>query len=144
MTYQGLYRKVSITIDIICLIGFPLVLGIIVNYMLAIGVLVFVATVTVLRRRFLDEKTEKLVLGAIPSTRRDGEKTSSLADCRPIRPIRLMALTALLMTCLVAGGVVIAFAVGSPFPWIPVGCLVMVWVGVAIIALSHHFRQRPR
>jgi uncharacterized membrane protein len=144
MDNQHLYRKISTTIDIICVIGFPLVLGILINYVLAIGVFVIIASVTLLRRRFLGERAEKLVLGAVPSTRRDGEKDDSLVDSRPNGPLRIMAVATLVMTCLLTVRLIASFGLGSPIPWIPVGCLVIVWVGVAIFAFGYRFKRHSQ
>lgn len=56
MNDRLLYRKVSIVIDIFCVVGIPLVLGIVVNYVLGIVVLVIIGTVIVLRRRFFGQE----------------------------------------------------------------------------------------
>lgn len=140
---QGLYRKVRMMIDIYCVVGIPLALWILINYVVGIIALVMIITVTLLRRRFLDDKTERLVSGAFPVVVSNTEHTGDAARSRTdARPIRVMSLAAFLATCLVASGVVIALANGSPFPWIPVGCVLVVWAGVGLTALGHHFGQR--
>jgi hypothetical protein len=140
MNNKTLYRKVSATIDILCVIGFPLALGILVNYVLGVGVLVFVVIVTLLRRRFLDEKAQGLVLGGIP---RSGRKDETAASSRAgDKPIRIMALAVLLATCLVVVRVVVALSVGDSFPWIPVVCLLAIWFGVAMVAVGNRLGRR--
>src|ERR1700685_2353386 len=105
MNSQRFYRKTSITIGIMCLIGIPLALGILINYVLAIGVFAIIAVVTVLRRMFLEQKPEKLVLGAAPSLGySDAQTASSPADGRPIR---IMVLAAALVTA----GAIVSFVI---------------------------------
>lgn len=120
-------------------------LGILVNYVLGIGLMAFVFAVALWRRRYLDDKVERAVLGtlpaAFPGNERRIEQNSSGADGGPIR---VMILVTLLMTGLVVAGMVIAIAAGSAFSWIPVGCLLLVWIGVALTALGNYFGRRSR
>jgi len=96
-----IYRKARVVIDIYYVVAIPLAQGIVTNYVVGIVALIMGAAVTLLRRRFLDEQAEILVLGDFPATgprgRRAGEKVSSRADGRSIR---VMALAALAATCL--------------------------------------------
>ena len=94
INYRRLYSRTTITIDILCLVGLPIVLGVLVNYVLGIGLFAFIGVVTVLRKRFLDDKTEKLVLGVVPNGRQEDEMAASPREGRG--PIRIMAFAAAL------------------------------------------------
>ena len=140
INYKSLYRKVSVAIDIMCLIGIPLALGILINYVLAISVFAIIAVVTVFRRRVLDEKAEKLVLGAAPSLGCPGEKTAdSQADGRPIR---VMALAAVLITAGAIVSLAIHLASGEAFPVLLIGCVAASWFGVAMTAVGRRLGRR--
>jgi len=138
--YQRLYRRTSITIDILCLVGLPLVLGVLVNYVLGIGLFAFIGVVTVLRKRFLDEKTEKLVLGMVPSGRQTDEMpASSQTDGSPIR---VMALAAVLITVGAIVSLAIHLASGEAFPLLLIGCVAAIWFGVAMTAVGQRRGRR--
>jgi hypothetical protein len=138
--YQRLYRRTSITIDILCLVVIPLVLGIVINYVLAIGVFIIIGAVTVFRRRFLDEKAEKLVLGATPSLGYSDEQTAgSQTDGRPIR---IMVLAAALITAGAIVSLVIHLTSGPAFPIWLIGCVVAIWFGVGMTAVGHRLGRR--
>jgi hypothetical protein len=140
MNYQRLYRRTSITIDILCLVGIPLVLGIVINYVLAISVFAIIAVVTFFRRRFLDEKAEKLVLSVTPSLGYSDEQTaSSQTDGRPIR---IMVLAAALITAGAIVSLVIHLTSGPPFPIWLIGCVVAIWFGVAMTAVGQWLGRR--
>jgi hypothetical protein len=136
---ERLYRKVRTVIDIYLLVGIPLGVGIVINYVLGIGVLGIIATVTIWRRRFVDERFQELIIEASPRGKRRSEPTGRLS-----KPGEIMALSALVTTCLIAGRMIVDLYVGRPFPWVPASCLLIVWVGVGIVALSHYLRQRSR
>jgi hypothetical protein len=140
--YQRLYRRTSITIDILCLVVIPLVLGIVVNYLLAISVFAIIAVVTFFRRRFLDEKAEKLFLGAAPNLGYPAEQTaSSQTDGRPIR---VMALAAALITAGAIVSLAIHLASGEAFPILLIGCVAAIWFGVAMTAVGQRLGRRSR
>jgi hypothetical protein len=140
MSPQSLYRRVSIVIDITCLVGFPLALGIVVNYVLAVGVFAIIAAVTVFRRRFLDDKAEKLVFGISLSQSHTGEKTaSSQADGRPIR---VMVLAAALVTAGAIVLLVIYVTSGQSVPIWLIGSVVAIWFGVTMTAVGRRLGRR--
>lgn len=130
----------SVAIDIMCLIGIPLALGIVINYVLAIGVFAIIAVVTVFRRRFLDEKAEELVLGISPSQGYTGEKTAgSQTDGRPII---IMVLAAALVTSIPIVSLVIHLASGEDVPIWLIGCIAAIWFGVAMTAVGQWLWRR--
>lgn len=138
--YQRLYRRTSITIDVLCLVGFPLVLGILVNYVLGIGTLVFLTVIIVLRRRFLDEKAEKIVLGSAlnlgyPADGATGSPTDG-------KPIRIMMLAAVLVTAIPIVSLVIHLTSGEGFSIWPIGCIAAIWFGVGMTAFGHRLGHR--
>jgi hypothetical protein len=140
--YQRLYRRTSITIDILCLVGFPLVLGIAVNYLLGVGMFIFVAIVTGLRRRFLDERTKTLVVGS-PD---DGDHTAGRTIGAPAggTAIKLVALTAALATIIAIVSLAVHLISGSAFPIWQVVCVAAIWLGVALVAISHSLTRVSR
>jgi hypothetical protein len=148
MDYKHLYHRVSVAIDVVGIVGIPLVVGILINPLLGIGVLAILGTVTVLRKRFLDKGAEKVVLGVLPSAEQKGkvgfQADRRSADRRSVKPLRRMVLAALVATCLVAIRVVVTFGVGSIFPKISVYSILIVWFGVAIVALGYHIGRRHR
>ena len=127
MSDDSLYRRVSLAIDIMCLVGFPLGLALFVNYVLAIGVLAIIAVVTFLRRRFLDEKAAAVVEGVGPSRDHTGK------DCQPVR---VMTLAALLATVCVMVPLGIQLASGVTVAMWLVACLAVIWFGVAMVAVG--------
>jgi hypothetical protein len=132
--YQRLYRRTSITIDILCLVVIPLVLGIVVNYLLAISVFAIIAVVTFFRRRFLDEKAENL---GYPAEQTASSQTDG-------RPIRVMALAAALITAGAIVSLAIHLASGEAFPILLIGCVAAIWFGVAMTAVGQRLGRRSR
>ena len=139
---QSLYRKVSVTIDVACLVGFPLALGIWVKLYLAISVFAIIAVVAFLRRRYLDEKAETLVLGAAPSLGYPVEQTPrSRVDGRPIR---IMVLAAGLVTAVPIVSIVIQFVSGEAVTIWLIGCTAAIWFGVTMTAVGQWLGRRSR
>jgi hypothetical protein len=131
---QSLYRKVRMMIDIYCVVGIPLGLWILTNYVVGIIALVMIITVTLLRKRFLDEKAENLVLGVAPSGGFSGEKAAdSQVDGRPVR---IMVFAAALVTVIPIVSLGIHLASGEDFPIWLIGCVAAIWFGVAMTAVG--------
>jgi hypothetical protein len=137
MDTQSPYRKVSVTIDILCLVGFPIGLGIAINYVLGICVFAIIAIVTVLRRRFLDDKAEKLVVGAVPRYEGSSEKIDG-------RPVLIMVSAAALVTVAPIVSLIIHLGAGEGFPTWLIGCIAMIWFGVAMVAVGRWLARRSQ
>jgi hypothetical protein len=106
MNTQSLYRKVSVTIDILCVVGFPVGLGIAINYVLGICVFAIIAVVAVLRRRFLDDKAERLVVGAVPRYGGSSEESDG-------RAVLIMVLAAALITVAAIVSLIVHLGAGA-------------------------------
>lgn len=134
MASQDLYRKVALALDILCLVGFPLALGILVSPVLAISVFAIIAVATALRRRFLDEKAERLVLGvAITGERAEEKVADSRADSRPVR---IMVAGAVVVTAVPIVSLAIHLVSGKGFPVWLIVCTGAIWFGVIMTAVG--------
>ncbi len=121
----------SIAVDVGCLIVFPLGLGIAVNYILGIGVLVFVAAVTILRRRLLDEKVEAVLYGVT----KEGEEEKETIAITGGR-VKILVLAAVVSTMLTIAMVIIYLAGGEAIPSWPLISLAVIWLGVMAVVLG--------
>lgn len=128
---RELHRRVSIAVDVGCLIVFPLGLGIAVNYILGIGVLVFVAAVTILRRRLLDEKVEAVLYGVT----KEGEEEKETIAITGGR-VKILVLAAVVSTMLTIAMVIIYLAGGEAIPSWPLISLAVIWLGVMAVVLG--------
>jgi uncharacterized membrane protein len=136
MDPRELHRKVSSAVDLGCLIGFPLGLGIAVNYILGIGMLVFVAVVTILRRRHLDDKVEVALYGVA----KDEERKETIIIGGAL--VKVLVLVAVAATMLTIGAIGIYLVVGEASPRWPLVALAAIWLGVLAVAVGARLDKR--
>lgn len=137
---RRLYRNTLFAMDVLLLVGIPFALGIVTNFVVAIIAFVMASVVIYVRKRFLDEKAEQLVLGAAPSLGYPDEKTaSSQTDGRPIT---VMVLAAALVTAGPIISLVIHVASGEDFPIWLIGCIAAIWFGVGMTAIGQWLGRR--
>jgi hypothetical protein len=137
---KRLYRNTLFAMDVLLLVGIPLALGILTNFVVAVIAFVMASVLIYMRKRLLDEKAEKLVLGTAPSLGDPGEKTASSPTDG--RPITVMVLAAALVTA----GPIISLAVhlgsGEAFPIWLIGCIAAIWFGVGMTAVGQWLGRR--
>jgi hypothetical protein len=135
--YQRLYCNTLFAMDVLLLVGIPLALGILTNFVVAIIALVMASVVIYVRKRFLDDKAKDIILDAMPRPTTDQIEDGTTTGLRTSGgPTAIMALAASVITVSVVIPLAVRAASEEAILIWPIICIGLIWFGVAMTAVG--------
>jgi len=140
--YQRLYRDTLFAMDVLVLVGIPLALGILTNFVVAIIAFGMASVVIYVRKRFLDDRAKDIILDAVPRPTTDQTEDGITGLRTNGGPTAIMALAASVITVSVVIPLAVRAASGEAFLIWPIICIGVIWFAVAMTAVGQRLGRR--